>query len=142
MPRPCHRTHLDPVLHPQCKSCILWLTNTDQRVRWGGPFELGTISTITTPSMSRKELIQARLNKVPCVHLGDLTGESRRCEECGRTHKLIPLYSCPVKGPCSVDGRVKSAQHCLRCNSYVPRGSRELDLVSADDKEGERRDVT
>lgn len=78
-----------------------------------------TTPAAVNPPPTRKELIQARLGKVPCVYRGGPTGDTRKCLECGRRHRMVPVYQCRLHGECSVDGMVERATHCLRCNDYT-----------------------
>lgn len=127
--RPCHRTHGDPELTAhKCEACRLHLEDPEWRLKWGPPSPM---------KFTRKELIKARLEKVPCIHRGEPLGEQRRCEECGKSHKMIDVHGCDVHGQCSVDGRVKGAKHCLRCNEYSPAlGSNGRERSSASSKNG------
>lgn len=71
--------------------------------------------------------VRARMT-LPCVHLGEPTGERRDCVKCGGG-KQIPLYECGVHGECTRErelvyrrgGRPEKAAWCVTCPQYAPR---------------------
>jgi len=57
--------------------------------------------TTPAPKTARQSL--------PCVHLGDPTGETRPCQGCGGRVVPVPLRACAVYGVCSESRVVKLA---------------------------------
>lgn len=59
--------------------------------------------------------------KLPCIHLGSLTGETRECESCkGRVR--IKLRQCTVFGKCSPNKKLPGVACCVGCPSKEVAG--------------------
>jgi hypothetical protein len=52
---------------------------------------------------------KAARQSLPCVHLGEPTGETRPCQGCGGRVVQVPLRTCAVYGVCSESRVVKLA---------------------------------
>lgn len=71
-----------------------------------------------------KEVVLARLAKqgfgpaaVPCVHLGESTGETVGCPSCRGSVKL-KLFACAIHGQCTTGKKVAGVA-CCPCAEYT-----------------------
>ena len=65
-----------------------------------------------------------RAEPLPCIHLGQPTGRTIRCELCGDRERLEPVHACPLHTECTVratkGGTKDRPQVCLKCRDYEP----------------------
>lgn len=103
----------DSRLH--CKSCWLWHNDETVRAGWGG-----------RPGASRRPSPTAQhrqpLDRSPCRHLGDPTGETAPCQTC-RGKASLRLFSCAVFGRCTQGRGLRSdgVADCRGCGRWEPR---------------------
>jgi hypothetical protein len=84
-------------LSRQCRLCWLKTKRSSQNV-------------ITQPSAK---------SKLPCIHLGESTGDLVVCDSCPRGAKL-KVYQCEVHGKCVLDRQSGNIACCKLCNEYEP----------------------
>lgn len=108
------REHVPKCTKRGCLLCIRWYTSERHRVAWGGPREAPPLPEWWTnpEAVPVPASIEAQKGGTPkyygleCVHRGEPTGETAQCGTCGSYNKEIPVYSCPIKGKCTIDSRV------------------------------------
>jgi hypothetical protein len=76
------------------------------------------------PAKARVKINRQHL-ELPCVYLGDATGEKKVCEGCG-THPLVGINRCALHGECTVQrsltNGLKRWPYCMTCQDYDPHG--------------------
>lgn len=73
-----------------------------------------------TPNFRHEPPRRELLTLLPCVHLGEPTGETRECKTCGGSVKL-KLLTCEIHGLCTVARRVDGVACCNGCKDHTPR---------------------
>ena len=57
---------------------------------------------------------------LPCVHLGEATGDVVDCKSCCG-HVALKVFNCAVFGRCTVARRVPPIPCCAHCGNKIPR---------------------
>lgn len=132
----CDRVRLgQPYTNDQCRLCWLFFHDAQWNLAHGGDGKVTHASRKLQPQPKASEQakanrvkIKARLS-VPCIHLGDETGERHDCIVCGG-EKSQAVLACALHGRCTWKRRLV----------YKDQGGAQVEVrwcVTCDDYQGE-----
>ena len=113
---PCKHPEPQPTKCPWCKMAM----TRDPRyaLEWWGMVVNPTTPLDPIP-MQRRDIIKAKLAKLPCIYRGGTTGETRECEECGGGRSQVEIHFCSKHQECTVSKTVRNTKNCITCNDYT-----------------------
>lgn len=110
MSRPCtcDRAQKGPRTEDQCPLCWLYHNSDAYRNLWDNPDQ--STQTVSVPT----------IKKLPCVHLGESTGETQECPSCaGKV--MVKLFHCSIYNECTIYKNIEGKACCNNCKDYKPK---------------------